>query len=200
MTVITSGTGFPYRAKVGSDLRLAVDAITETIEEKAITDGDGYNIATSRITVTNTTENALLFLQNNENQDLIITSVFVNTSNSQGTLVGAQPELKIYRNPEAGDLATTPTVITPFNSNYGSNKTLDALIYEGAEGESLGDFDDIIDVPLSSRAALPLVEFTRTIILPRGSTYGLTYKPETGSTSVDIIVGITAIKLPVEFA
>lgn len=199
MTVITSGAGVPYRAKVGADLRLAVDAITETIEEKAITDGDGYNIATSKITLTSTNESALFYLKNNEDQDLIITSVFINTSSSVGTLVG-QPTFKIYRNPIGGSIVSTATKATPVNNNFGSNKTLVVDSYSGAEGDAFDSWNALIDVPLPTRGAAPLLEFSATIILPKGATYGLSYQPETGSTSVDLIIGTTVIKLPAEFA
>ncbi len=58
----------------------------------------------------------------------------------------------------------------------------------------------IIEVPLPTRAAATLLEFSTEVIIPKGSSYGLSYQPETGSTSVDMIVGVTLIKLPKEFA
>jgi hypothetical protein len=198
--MIIDGTGDGFRAKVGSDNRLAVDAITESIEEKAITEGDGYNVSTDRVTLTSTNESALFYLENKEDQDLIINSTFVNTSNSVGTLSGAQPTLKIYRNPTEGTIIDTAKSISPINSNFGSAKVLLANIYEGSEGDTFTKDQGIIEVPLATREALPLVEFSTTVILPRGASYGISYQPETGSTSVDMIVGVTVIKLPEEFA
>lgn len=198
-SVIQDGTGGGYKAKVGSDNRLAVDAITESIEEKATTEGNGFNVATNRIVLTNSAESALFFIENEEQQDLIITSVFVNTSNSSGTLSG-QPILKVYRNPNSGTIIDNAEVITPINSNFGSAKTLSAKVYQGTENDTLTTNQGVIEVPLPSRAAMPLIEFNTTVILPRGARYGITYQPETGSTSVDLIAGITVIKLPEEFA
>ena len=199
--IIKDGTGKGYLAKVGSNNRLATDSITETIQEKAITEGDGYNVATSRITLTTTNESALFYIENLEDQDLILTSVFLNTVNGAGTLTGGQPVLKIYRNPSSGTIiSNAKPILTESNSNFGSNKSLDARLYEGVEGDNLTGQDAIIDVPLPSRAAVTFIEFQTRVILPKGSMYGISYQPEAGSTSVDVITGLTLIKLPATFA
>jgi len=196
---IIDGTGKGYHAKVGSDNRLAVDSITETIQEAAIAAGDGYNLATGRITLTSTSESALFYLENLEDHELEITSVFINTSASAGTLSG-QPCLKIYRNPTGGTVVDDATAITTSsNSNFGSNKTLSANVYEGDEAKTLTGNTATIDVPLPSRAAVTFIEFSTKVVLPKGASYGITYQPETGSTSVDIIAGVNTIIVPQEF-
>lgn len=197
--IIADGTGGGFKAKVGADNRLAVDAITESIEEKSVTEGNGYNVATNRIILTSTNESALFYIENEEEQDLIVTSLFINTSNSVGTLTN-QPIVKIYRNPSAGTIIDNAQSVTPLNSNFGSAKTLLAKTYEGDEAYTFTKDSGVIEVPLPSREAVPLIEFDTTVILPRGARYGISYQPETGSTSVDLIAGITVIKLPVEFA
>lgn len=199
-SIIKDGTGKGYAAKVGSDNRLAVDAITETIREAAIASGDGYNLATGRLTLTSTNESAVFFFENQEDTNVEIVSVFINTSASVGTLVGAQPELKIYRNPTGGTIVDDATdIITISNSNFGSNKVITANIYQGDEGKTLTGNTAVIDVPLPTRGAVTFFEFETTIVLPKGASYGISYKPETGSTSVDVIAGVTVIKVPLEF-
>lgn len=187
-------------AKVGNDNRLAVDAVTESIEEKAITEGDGFNIATGDINLTSTNESAVFFLKNNETVSLIITSVFLNAFNSVGTLTGANPTLRVYRNPTAGTIISGASPATALNANFGSANQISANIYQGAEASTITENGGVIKVPLPTRAALSLVEFSAKVIIPPGFSYGISYQPEAGSTSVDIIAGVTAIKLPEDFA
>lgn len=203
MQALIDGTGSGFLAKVGSDNRLATDSIIESIHEKATSEGDGYNVATPPITLTTTNESALIYIKNGEDQDLVITSVFLNTFNSVGTLVGAQPRLKVYRNPNNGTLISNAVDIPGINisnSNFGSAKILVADIYHGVEGDTVTGHSALIDIPLPTRGALTLNVFDTTVVMPKGSAFVLSYQPEPGSTSVDVIAGVRLIKLPVEFA
>ncbi len=192
MDMIQDGTGTGTLAEVTAKNKLAVDSVARTNIQQAIQDSDGYNIASTKVTLTDTSESAVFYLKNNEENDLIITSVFVNTSASTGTLSG-QPEFRVYRNPTGGTIVSSGTAATETNQNYGSNKTLVADSFTGAEGKTLTGHTDTVDVPLPSRAAVTLIEFSTLVVLPRGASYGLTYKPQTGSTSVDLIMGVTVI-------
>ena len=42
---------------------------------------------------------------------------------------------------------------------------------------------------------MSLVNFPTTVILPRGSTYAISYQPEPGTGAVDVIAGVTLIRL-----
>ena len=178
-----------------------INSITATVQEIGIANGNGYNLATSRITLIGTTESAVFFFRNGENIDVEITSIFINTTNSQGTLVGAQPTLKIYRNPRAGTIITNATpILVSSNNNFGSRDELIGDAYQGTDGATLdSESITVIDVPLPTRQALPLVEFPIEVVLPRGASIGLSYQPEDGSTSVDVIAGLTLVRLPQEF-
>lgn len=197
---IQDGTGDGYSARVDIDNRLAVSAITAPIQALGASQGNGYNLATSRITLTNTDESALFYIKNNEANPLLLSTAFFNTSASSGTLVGQQPTLKIYRNPRSGTIISNASPAMQSNNNFGSNQTLVADIYEGFEGATLADQTNVIDVPLPTRAAVTFSEFPTTVILPRGASYGISYQPEVGSTSVDLIVGVTLVVLPSEFS
>ena len=107
---------------------------------------------------------------------------------------------RIYRNPTGGTIVDDATVITTSsNQNFGSNKTLSANAYEGAEAKTLTGQSTFIDVPLPSRAAVTFIEFETKVVLPKGASYGITYQPQTGSTSVEVIAGVTTIIVPEEF-
>jgi len=198
-TVIVGGVGEPNRAKVGSNFGLATNSITETIVESVTIAGGGFNVATSPVTLTNTAESALFYIKNNEKLPILVTSVFINTNKSVGTLTGGQPVVCIYRNPKSGSIISSAKEIVPTNSNFGSFESLAADAYEGAQGDAFGDNQGIISVPLPSRAVMPLAQFDTQVVLPNGASYGISYHPEAGSTSVDMIVGLTVIKLPEDF-
>ncbi len=192
--IIKDGTGTGAAVKVSSDNMLSTTAVTETQQEHAITAGDGYNLASGRLPLTSTDESAIFYVENTETADLVINSVFINTSNSAGTLVGAQPTFRVYRNPTGGTIVSDATdVLTISNNNFGSRQTLSANIYQGGEGKTLTGQTSIIDIPIPTRAAVTFIEFTIKIVLPKGASFGITYQPETGSTGLDVIAGVTAI-------
>lgn len=198
--ILEDGTGKGYKAKVTSDNRLAVNSVNESVRDFSIVTGDGYNIATSRVTLTSSSESALIYIKNQEDVDLIINSVFVNTVDGAGTLSG-QPVLRVYRNPLGGTIVSTATPVTnKSNQNFGSNKVLTADIYEGFETATFINQTNIIDVPLPSRLALTFTEFETRVVLPKGSSYGISYQPETGTTTLDVITGVTLFKLPESFS
>lgn len=199
MTILEDGSGNGYKVRIGPSLRMATESVTETLEELSINQGNGFNIATPRITLTTTNESALFYIKNNDDRELILTTVFVNSSNSTGTLSN-QPYFKVYRNPKTGTLIDNARLIEPINKNYGSKEIITADIYYGAEGDTIGGEDGIIDIPMPPRDVLPLAEFVVTVILPKGSSYAHTYRPSTGNTSVDIITGCNIYKLPERFA
>lgn len=193
MSVITDGTGTGNKAKVTADNQLTTAAVTRTFSQQATADGDGFNIATPRVTLTSTNESALFYIQNLEDTDLLISALIINTTASTGTLTG-QPEVKVYRNPVSGTLISSPGAIISTNLNYGSSQTLNANQFSGIEGSTIAGQSAIIDIPLASRAAVPLNILSTDVILPKGTAYAVTYKPETGSTSVDVIIAILATR------
>lgn len=191
---IKDGTSGSKTAQVTNNNRLAVAAVTQTLVELATELGDTYNVATNRVTLTDTAESAIFYLENQEDNDLIIDTIFINTTASTGTLSG-QPTLRIYRNPSSGTIVTpTPTNAVITNRNYGSNKALVANAYEGLQGETLTGQTNILDVPLPTRVAVSFVEFAIVVVLPKGAAIGISYEPQTGSTSVDVIIGCTLTK------
>jgi hypothetical protein len=194
------GTGRGYRARVTQDKRLSTNAISESVVDAGAIVGDTYNIATSPITITGTTESAIFYIRNLDERDLLISSVFLNTFNSVGTLNGSQPILKVVRNPIAGSLITNQVAAGVIsNNNFGTNLFPNATIYEGVDGDTFTSFNLEIPVPLPTRAAVTFLEFATRVVLKRGSSYGIKYQPEAGSTSVDVITGGIVTVLPKEF-
>ena len=193
------GTGRGYRARVTQDKRLSTNAVTESVVQFGAILGNTYNLATSPISITGSTETALFYLKNLDEQDLLISSIFINTVNGSGSISG-QPTLNIFRNPIAGLIVDNQTDISVIsNNNFGTNLFPNVNAYEGVDGSTFTSFNLTIPVPLPTRAAVPFLEFNTVVVLERGSTYGISYQPESGSTSVDVITGCIATVLPKEF-
>ena len=78
--IIQDGTGKSYGAKVDSDGRLHVDSISTDRESYSSQSGYSFNLNTGLITLTNAaTDNAVMYVKNNEAYPLVITNVFYQT-------------------------------------------------------------------------------------------------------------------------
>lgn len=197
--IIKSGIGNGKSVGVSSGKRLYTDSITETIQEAGVVAGETFNVATGVVNLTTDSESCIFYLRNLEDRDLLITSVFINTNNGAGSVSG-QPIFKVYRNPISGSIITNAVdVDTVSNSNFGSALILSGNIYKGVEGDTIGDASAVIEVALPPRAALSFAEFNTRVVLPRGAAYAVSYKPEAGTTNLDIITGVVLTKLPEEF-
>lgn len=194
--VIVDGSGTGYKAKVNMNNRLSVTSKSTEMTLAEAVDGNTFFLTTTRMTLTSTSESAVLYVKNNETRAVFIDKMTINTASSVGTLTGAQPTLKIYENPLTGTIIDNAVAAKSINLNFGSTKTLIADLYQGAEGNTLANQVTLIDYALYSRADVPLREIDLNIILERGSSLGISYQPESGSTSVDLICSLSAIILP----
>lgn len=143
MAIIEDGTGDGKSARVDNNKQLHTFGINETEEQQAVDLGNGYNINTGVIGLTSSTESAILYIKNNEDQDLVISALAVGVG-SAGTTTDVAT-VTVIRNPTTGTIIeSTPTnVDMNKNRNFGSNKTLTIDAYKGSEGETFTDGDDI---------------------------------------------------------
>ena len=59
--------------------------------------------------------------------------------------------------------------------------------FQGSEGKTLIGADNTVPVFLPSTDALTLVNFDTIVILPKGSSFGISWTPPAGMTSTKII-------------
>jgi len=179
---IKDGSGRGYLVKVTSDNKLVTTAETVTEEQHANDIGDAYNINTGIITLTDDVETPLLYIKNNEAQDMIILAVALGMFDSTGGTTSNMYSTFI-RNPLSGTIiSSTPTdVPIKSNRNYGSANTLTADCYVGATGDTMTDGDDHILVRLGpgSRSYIGINE-----VLTKGASFGVKLKPQTSNTSM----------------
>lgn len=188
---IKDGSGSGREAKVNAEYRLTTAAITSTAQVLASTNGDRFNINTGTITLTNATNTSLIYVKNNEDSDLFLTSVIYLLGGS--TMGMGDATFDIIRNPTAGDIITNANDVDILaNYNFGSTTTLSVDAYKGATGETLLSGGEAILSTLLSSASGRIFIGLDDIIMPKGSTIGVNYTPPTGNLSQGVQVAFAA--------
>ena len=78
--IIKDGTGSGSTAKVDACNRLHTDARIVDIEQDAGLLGNAFDVSSPSFTINNTSTHAILYMSNNECLDLIVNTIFVDTS------------------------------------------------------------------------------------------------------------------------
>lgn len=182
---IDDGSGQGKSAKVGSDLRLWTESITRSEQLQASAEGNSYQVGSGAINLTSANESAILFFENNENSDVVITAVNVTSTKQTGATAGVFL-VKIYVD---GTALSAGSAQIPLNNNFGSNKTLTADVQSGQEaatitnGVASGAF-------YISEAIFFHTELAWT--LPKGSSIAMSITPAASNTSFTTTVTLEA--------
>lgn len=190
--IITDGSGNSYRAKVDSTNRLYTRTVTETELDEAVKEGNGFNINTGVITLTNDTTTPVLYMKNNEDEDLNIDAMIVGLGTSTGGSATEMATITLLRNPTAGTIvsgATSVDVIS--NRNFGSTATLVVDAYKGATGLTMTDGTEHI---ISYQSDFGRTFYTLNEVIPRNSSLGVKIAPPTGNTSLPMYVALVCHK------
>jgi hypothetical protein len=181
--IIQDGTGKSYGAKVDIDGRLHVDSIGTDREAYSSQLGNSFNLNTGRITLTNaSTENAVMYVRNNENFPLVLTNFFYQTGASTGG--SGNVFVEIIRNPTTGTIVSGATDgEINVNRNFGSSKTLDVTFYKGATGLTITDGNTALESILAT-ATQRIAVSAGAITLPKGSSVGIVFTTPAGNTSM----------------
>jgi hypothetical protein len=192
--IIKDGTGSGTSAKVDSNQRLQTAAITDSQTNHSSDSGDKYNINTGDITLTDATATSVIYVKNNEDRDLTITAFIYNLGTSTGG--SGDGLLEVHRNPITGSIISDAvnvdvgtTVLA--NQNFGSNKALSIDGYKGDTADN--DFTSSDGVTVSTRLASPSGRNTialGAVLLPKGSSIGVTYTPPSGNTSQTVQIAL----------
>jgi hypothetical protein len=183
MPTIDDGTGDCNQAKVNANKRLYTQSVIETEQQAAVALGNAYNLNTDIINITG--NSAILYFKNNEDQPLIDFALAI------GIGTGATsdlPRVYLVRNPTAGDIITTGTAVSlNQNRNFGSTKTIVADVFQGADGDSFTDGDDIalFMQPTDGRLFAPI-----DFYIPKGQSLGVRIEPQLSSGSVNVYAAI----------
>jgi hypothetical protein len=130
-------------------------------------EGKSYNLNTLETSITSGTT-AMFYLKNTGDNDIVLTGLFYNLYQATASKI----TIDVLRNPTAGDIVTTGTAISANeNKNHGSNNSLSATIYKGADQDAFTDGTIYIQSTIngSSRVALNL----GAIVVPKGTSIGV---------------------------
>jgi hypothetical protein len=186
---IIDGTGGGYRAKVNSQNRLFTDSVQRSDSSNASLNGDSYNINTGIVNLTSANKSAVLYVKNNETNDLFLENIFYILGNSTGG--SGDVLITILRNPTTGTIISSPTDVemAGINRNFGSAKTLTADMYVGAEGNTFTDGTKVIETVLSGAGQrIPLS--AGTIVIPKSSSIGFDITPPASNSSMDVEIAL----------
>lgn len=182
---IQDGTGKGYVAGVDSKNRLITSTINETTFQHAAEQGDAFFLGTPSITLTNSASSAIFFIENNEDQPLVIGEFFITADATTG---GTPNMFRVswFKNPT--DISGT--LSSSLNQNFGSSNELDATIKFGAQGAGVSGGT------LVATLSFPIGQFNRleaNLVLEKGSSFAITVTPPAGNTSMPVIFGARSI-------
>ena len=189
MSILEDGKGSGKKAGIDNVNRLLTRAVTLEEKDLSASTGDKYNINTGDITLTDATITSVLYIKNNEDRDLVITGLIYNLGNSTGG--SGDGVIDVYRNPTAGTIVTDAVAVdvgtgVSANQNFGSNKTLTVDAYKGDTADNnFTDGSVTIYTRLSSAAGRTVIALG-AIVLPKGSSIGISYTPPASNTSQTI--------------
>ena len=185
---IIDGKGTGYRVAVCDKNRLQTFTVSEDLSIDAAKSGENYNINTGSITLTSSTESAVLYIKNNEDKNFIIEDVIVILGASTGGT--GDLSIELVRNPKLGTIVSGATNVDVVgNRNFGSSRELVADVYKGAEGNTITDGTSFADTTRSSAGTV--VHFDGDVmVLPKGTSLGVNITPQTSNTSMNVKVAI----------
>lgn len=180
--ILKDGTGTGNTAKITTENRLETSSVTQVDKDHAGDLGTKYNINTGDITLTDANKTTVLYIKNNEDNNLIITALIYNLGNSTGG--SGDVKIDVLRNPTTGDIVTNATDVDAVsNQNYSNNRTLSADTFKGATADAA-----ITDgaLSISTRSASNtgrIVVSLGALVLPKGASLAVDYTPPTSNTS-----------------
>lgn len=184
--IIDSGGVRPNSALVSKEGELLTKSSTISQQTTEAIRGHCFNIFTGTLTLTNATETPVIYLKNDTEEDsLIISRVFF----TFGTSTGGAGEAygSIYRNITGGTIQSD-TNLALHNLNFGSGHEIGVVCKVGTTGTTFTGGEKSLDFLLPTNPARELISID-SIVLPRGSSATVTFKPPVGNTSMKIQVG-----------
>ena len=190
MSVIEDGTGTGLAAKVGVANRLHTHSLSSEASSVATICADAFNINSGLITLTSCCDSALLYIKNNEDNPIAITTEFINLGSSLDTccaIISLKGTLKFYLSSTTGTLISDASCAQVLNRLVGNSSLLTADVYKGAEGKTITNGNAIV---IPGTAGVIPSEY----ILPKGATFAISFTPPAGNVSLPLTVGLLVIK------
>jgi hypothetical protein len=177
---IEDGLGSGRQAKVDSQRRLSVQAVSEAESVHSTEAGTSYNLNTGLISIT--ADATLMYYKNTGEKDFVIEAIALGSF--EGITHSDDPYITIVRNPTGGDLITDATTagVLNQNRNFGASDTLSGLFYKGKVGGTLTGGDDIAILQATPGARS---FYTINFILTKGDSIGVKLNANVSSGSAN---------------
>lgn len=182
---IKDGTGQCFSAKVDDTNRILSRAVAIKQLDEEAKKGNAYTLSSLFLTLTTSNESAVLWIKNNESNDIEIDEFIFNAEAAVGASANAY-EIEICRNPTVM-VGGSGVDVSQSNNNFGSSKTLDITSEVGQEGATLtgGTTHEVIAAKTEDDEKI-----TSNIILPKSSSIGVKITPPSDTTSLKVAVDI----------
>lgn len=190
---IDDATGTGYQAKVDALHRLHVDSVTFGRSELEVELGNGYNANTGLINLTDATATSVMYLLNNEDAPIVITSLFYMLGYSAGGSATDEILISVYKNPTAGTIITDAinAEMPAVNRNFGSSKVFEGSVYKGDTADNnFTDGDKIVESLLPNSAQRTVLN-VGDIVVPKGSSIGVSITPPSGNTDLNVEIALS---------
>lgn len=192
ITVLVDGIT-SQAARVNDDGQLSTFAQVISNSLAASIKGDRYNIGPNGfITLTDDVETPIIYVQNNEPETIgwALTQLLIVSTLSDGA---GDWFVSFYTNPTSGTIITGGADALVTSQNLGSQKPLEVTAKIGSTGDTLVGtvkIDRLIPMTPAS-ITIPL----DAIVIPPGTSFGMTVTAPVGNTSVKIDVGVSLLRL-----
>lgn len=188
MTIVEDGTGRGFQAQVDGANRLSVFAVEQSVMEFATVEEDSYNINSGLVTLTDATEQGILYLKNNETRNFHITLIVVILGPSTGGSSTDTTRIRFIKNPTTGTLISTAAdADTNSNRNFGSSNVLASLAYKGDGSATVTDGSVHIESLVSPGGRFG---FGIDEVLTPGDSIAITYESPDSNTSMKTMAAI----------
>jgi hypothetical protein len=188
--ILDDGTGTGAKAKIDQDNRLYTNTVARNEVEQAILLGNGYNINTGLVDITNAgVDNAVWYFKNNGASDIIIYEILIILGTSTSGV--GDGTLKVFRNPTGGTIISGALAVEAnVNRNFASANTLDVTTFKGATASTLTGGDTFGS---TNRSGTAVINFSSTpLLIKKGNSIGITWSAATSNTSQSVRIATTA--------
>ena len=155
--------------------------VTYSIAEYYASKGHAYNFNTGNITLTSGSESSVAYIENSEDEDLIVTLLVYLLGGSTGGAAGEEHLVQIMRNPTAVSYSTAQA---PVNRNCKSFNTLNGNFYKGAEAATSTAGTVMIESVFSSEGRQTVN--VGAVVVGKGNSIAIDITPKASNTSMVI--------------
>jgi len=189
MAQIEDGTGTGRKAKVNLENELETRSITSTVTLHAVDEGRGFNVNTGTLVLTDAVaDTAVLYLKNDDVNDMVITSATISTSASTAGADDTITLKQVGAFTAASDIIANGTPGVAVNRNSGkASRVFDGVVTIGGTGRSFTN--ELAGQQTLGIFTVPVV-FDLTTIIPVGGEVGVTVTPPTSNTSMEFMISV----------